>query len=565
MKTKQPKIKTNRINNLFEHRKFCALLCGCLLAAALPPFYQFWAVFVAFSGALWLCAKANSKKNLAGIGYWFGFGYFAAGFYWIGNALLIDPSTTGWLYPLVLLLNGAFFGLFTILPFLATAAGRNIVSKLFWFAAVWFLATEWLRSFILTGFPWNPVSSVLAFRPALLQTLAYTGTYGLSMIVIIAAALPVLWLLKPSRKRLLWPILSVSLFALMWEYGTFVLAQADHLPDGQSVMVRLIQPSIPQNLKWDRQAVEANFQDYINLSISRDNHHIDFVIWGETASPFDLTADASHRQQIRFAVPKHGFLITGMPRRQLDFDGFVPYNSLAVLNKKGQVLNLYDKSHLVPFGEYIPLRKYLPKWIRPLANNIGQFGSGEQFKTITVDGYPEFAPLICYEIIFSDDVIRKENKPQWIIVLTNDGWYGQSAGPYQHLVAAQMRAVEEGITVIRSANSGISAVITPYGQIPAKIGLGKRGIKDVAVKLDLARPTPFGQYGNAIPLSMAAALILLAWLISLLQKACEHHQNAKEQQITSKPKNAHRPKITLKKAKNNRKAKITLDKPHKKG
>ena len=500
-------------------RKTTALLCGVLLALALPPFFQFWAVFVAFSGAIWLCVQAgDNKKNLTAIGYWFGFGFFACGFYWIGNALLVDAAATGFLYPVVLLLNGAFFGLFTILPFWATAAGKNTLSKLLWFTAVWFLSTEWLRSFLLTGFPWNPISSVLAFRPALLQTLAFIGTYGLSMVVIFFAALPVFWLIKPTKKRLILPIIAVGFFGILWEYGTYIIAGADHFPDGESVMVRLVQPNIPQTLKWNKQVADANFQDYINLSLAKDNHHIDFVLWGETASPFDLTADNAHRQRIRAAVPRHGYLITGLLRRQFEFDKFVPYNSLAVLNKKGQVLNLYDKSHLVPFGEYIPWRNYFPQWVRPLTNNVAEFGRGEQFKTITIDGYPEFAPLICYEVIFSDDVVRKVNKPQWMIVLTNDGWYGNSAGPHQHLVAAQMRAVEEGMTVVRSANSGISAVITPYGQIPAKIGLGKRGIKDAAVKLNLAHDTLFGQYGNAIPLGMAAAMIFLAWLISQVER-----------------------------------------------
>lgn len=530
------KIVQKIVNVAGSWRKTTALLCGVLSALALPPFFQFWAIFVAFSGTIWLCVQADgNKKNLAAIGYWFGFGYFACGFYWIGNALLVDAAATGFLYPLVLLLNGAFFGLFTILPFWATAAGKNTLSKLLWFTAVWFLSTEWLRSFLLTGFPWNPISSVLAFRPALLQTLAFIGTYGLSMAVIFFAALPVFWLIKPTKKRLIWPLVAVGFFGVLWEYGTYVIAGTDHLPDGESVMVRLVQPSIPQSLKWDKAAVEANFQDYINLSRSKDNHHIDIVLWGETASPFDLTADEEHRQKISAAIPRHGYLITGLLRRQFEFDRFVPYNSLAVINKRAQVLNLYDKSHLVPFGEYIPWRDYFPQWVRPLANNVAEFGRGEQFKTITIDGYPEFAPLICYEVIFSDDVVRKENKPQWMIVLTNDGWYGNSAGPYQHLVAAQMRAVEEGMTVVRSANSGISAVITPYGQIPVKIGLGKRGVKDAAVKLSLAHETLFGQYGNAIPLGMAAVMMCLAWLISTVERFRERRK-AKSAPAGVKPK-----------------------------
>ncbi len=501
---------------LLRQRKILALFSGTLLAAALPPYYQFWAVLVAFSTALWLCVKADGMLNLAGIGYWFGFGYFACGLAWIGNALLVDAAATGELYPVVLFLNGAVFGLFAIPPFMATHNGRNLAAKMLLFAAAWGLCTEWLRSFLFTGFPWNPISSVLAFRPALLQTLAWWGTYGLSMVVILVATLPVIWLLKPTQRRLSAIFAALLLFATLWEYGTFVLAQADHDPDGESVMVRLVQPSIPQSLKWNKDELDNNFKQYLLLSTVKANRHIDFVVWGETATPYDLTNNERQRTRIRQAIPVHGYLITGLLRYEYDYGKYVPYNSLAVINRKGQVLNLYDKSHLVPFGEYIPWREYLPEQVRPLANTVAEFGRGEQFKTITVDGYPEFAPLICYEVIFSDDVVRKIDKPKWMIVLTNDGWYGQSAGPYQHLVAAQMRAVEEGMTVVRSANSGISAVITPYGLMTAKIGLGKVGIKDVAVKLDLARYTPFGEYGNAIPLSMALGMIMLAWLLSRL-------------------------------------------------
>ncbi len=494
--------------------KILALFAGGILALGLPPFYQFWTVPVAFSLAIWLCMQTQSAKHLAAIGYWFGFGYFAGGFCWIGNALLIDVAKTGFLYPLVLFLNGAFFGLFTILPFMITRRGRNLAAKMALFASMWFFCTEWLRSFIFTGFPWNPISSVLAFRPALLQTLAWWGTYGLSMVVILAAMLPVMWLLKPSRKRLWWIAASLSVFGVLWEYGAFVLAHIDQETSGEEIMVRLVQPNIPQSLKWSRAAAENNFKDYIDLSSEKDNHHIDFTFWGETASPFDLTHDAAHRGKLWRAVPKHGYLITGLLRYEMTPESYVPYNSLAVINRKTQVLNLYDKAHLVPFGEYIPFRKYLPDWVHPLTNTIAEFGQGRQFKTITLDGYPEFAPLICYEVIFSDDVVRKGDKPQWAVVLTNDGWYGMSAGPYQHLVAAQMRAVEEGMTVVRSANSGISAVITPYGEVPAKIALGERGVEDVAVKLSLAHRTLFGEYGNGVPILMAFGLMLAAWLIN---------------------------------------------------
>lgn len=509
------------VSKLLIHRKTLALVMGVLLAAALPPFNQLWALYVSFSVALFLCCQTNSLKKLAAQGYFFGFGYFAAGFYWIGNALLVDPLKTGWLYPIVLFLNGAFFGIFTIPPFMMSKLGKNTLTKILLFAATWCLITEWFRGFILTGFPWNPISSVVSFSPAMLQTLAIWGTYGLSLVLIILAAWPVFWILSPSKKTAFVAALALLATDLLWEYGLYVLVNRPRVQDGNSIMVRLVQPSIPQSLKWDRQAAEDNLQQYIELSNNLDNRYIDFIVWGETASPFDLTYDEEHQRKIARIVPKNGFLISGFLRYEAGASAseFVPYNSLAVMNKQGDILDTYDKSHLVPFGEYIPFRRYLPDWVRPVSNNVAEFGRGEQYKTIKAGEYPEFAPLICYEIIFSDQVIRKENKPKWMVVLTNDGWYGNSAGPYQHLAAAQMRAVEEGISVVRSANSGISAVISPYGIITASIPLGVSAALDTMVKPDSARETLFGKYGNLIPIGMSLMLMLIALLFSVRKRS----------------------------------------------
>ena len=502
---------------IMKYPKTAACVLGAILAAALPPFYQLWALFLAFSGLMLLIAGTGRLRKLAAIGYWFGFGYFAVGFYWIGNALLVDMVKTGWLYPLVLLLNGAFFGLFTIIPAAATKYGRNLAAKMLLFAAFWCLSVEWLRSFILTGFPWNPISSVLTFSPTMLQILSVLGTYGTSLILVLIAMLPAVWLVNPTKLRSI--SLPAALLALLgiWQFGEYTLDKRVYVPEGHSIIVRLVQPSIPQTLKWDKTVLEENLQKYVDLSREKDNSYISFTVWGETAYPYDLLYDEVHKRKLATAVPPYGYLITGFLRRVDDGYNYTPYNSFGVINKQGELVGWYDKSHLVPFGEYIPLRQYLPEWVRPVANVVAEFGRGEKFKTLQVGNYPEFAPLICYEVIFSDEIIKKGDKrPAWAVVLTNDGWYGMSAGPYQHLAAAQMRAVEEGISIVRSANSGISAVIDPYGEIIARIPLGESGSKDALVKPEESHLTVFGKYGNRIALTMSGALIALALLISLL-------------------------------------------------
>ncbi len=515
----QQKIKiaiSKTVNKFVEHCNVSALFLGVLLATALPPFYQFWTVFAAFSGALFLCLQHNSAKRLSIIGYLFGCGFFAGGFYWIGNALLVDAAKTGGFYPLVMLLIGTFFGVFTIIPFAATKYGRTAFDKVLIFAALWGVVTEWVRSFILTGFPWNPISSTLAFSPTMLQTLGWWGTYGLSVVVVLTGALPVVFAQKQSLKNL-WSVgASLLILLVLWGYGTITLKQdkkeiADNLP-----LVRLVQPSIPQALKWENGTLEDNFRKYIDLSLEKQNKAIDFVIWGETAIPFDLDYDLFHHSLVQKAVPENGYLISGNVRWEFNGRRYVPYNSLTVINNNGQIEDMYDKSHLVPFGEYMPLRRYLPDWVRPVANVVAEFGRGEPLKTIAVGKYPEFAPIICYEVIFSGKVARRENKPKWMVVVTNDGWYGQSSGPYQHLVAAQMRAIEEGFAVVRSACSGISAIITPYGVITDTIPLDVTGFVDGYVRVDLAHKTLFGSFGNVLPLLLCGLLLLAVGVRKML-------------------------------------------------
>lgn len=502
------------INRSARCYKMWALFWGTLVVAALPPFYCWWLIAPCFGGLIWLCNGSYGWRHLAAIGYWFGFGYFAAGFYWIGNALLVDVAKTGWLYLPVLLINGAFFGIFTILPTVATKFGSTLAEKILCLVIGWGIGAEWVRGFFLTGFPWNPLSSMLSFSAVWLQSLAIFGTYGLSMILLLMAALPAVWILQPQKRNLWAPLVSLLMLGMLWGYGEYRLA--DYRKYGndmvafaegeRQIQVRLVQPSIPQSLKWNRETRENNFAQYLALSTQTDNRHIDFTVWGETASPFDFNYDTVHARQVRAAVPPQGYLISGMLRYEMSGADYVLYNSLAVINKDGQVVAGYDKTHLVPFGEYIPFRAYLPQWVRPIANTVAEFGRGIKYQTIAVEGHPEFAPLICYEIIFSDEVVSKERKPKWLVVLTNDGWYGQSAGPYQHLAAAQMRAVEEGISIVRSANSGISAVINPYGIITQSIGLDERDFVDATVNPNLSQDTLFGKYGNRM---MGFVVVLL--------------------------------------------------------
>lgn len=490
--------------NLRRKYKTTAFAAGIVSALAFAPLYVIPALFLGLATVFYLTDNAQSAKQAAGIGYSYGFGFFMAGFYWIGNALLVDIAAFGWLYPITLFLCGGFFGLFMILPFVFWYRQSRNWKKVLAFAAVWVLM-EWLRSFVLTGFPWNLLGTVLSFHPAFIQTAALWGTYGLSFLVLLSAGS-----LYISGRQKQWRVWLVNLlaFGLLWGYGVNRLAHYDR--QESDILVRLVQPSIPQEMKWDKNKLESNFQEYIAMSRRQSLDNVDFVVWGETATPFDLDYYPDYRQALRDAVPPQGYLITGLVRFDIRQGVYQPFNSMYVLDKNGQRAAYYDKSHLVPFGEYIPLREYLPEWIRPVTNNIAAFGTGEKYKNIEVGNYPAFGALICYEIIFPGEVVHRTAPPSWLVVLTNDGWYGRSAGPYQHLAATQMRAVEEGITIVRSANSGISAVINPVGEIIARIDLYEKNTTDTYLPLNLKLSTPYSRYGNNIIISIM--LMILAFL-----------------------------------------------------
>lgn len=489
-----------------KHRKTFLLLAGALASLGFPPVYALPLFALTLILALYMCDEAKNYMAAAKIGYWFGFGFFCAGFYWIGNALLVDISTFGWLYPIALLSFGAFFGLFFIPPFCAWYyfKNTNIWSQILAFASVMVLS-EYLRSFLLTGFSWNMLGTMLAFSDIFIQTASLIGTYGLSFLLILFV-LSFSALLKKHYRSSAGVIL--MLLILMTAFGTFHIKSYNHsLSD---LTVRLVQPSIPQSMKWEEDVLEDNLMDYINLTRTDGLNEVDFVLWGETATAFNPTQSLYYQMLIQKAVPQNGYLLTGLLR--YDQESEAMYNSLSVIDDKGDTLAFYDKHHLVPFGEYIPLRSWLPKWVQPVAAGLEDLSRGQKYKTIKVSGLPPFGALICYEVIFPDNVLNRKNKPAFLVIVSNDGWYGKSFGPYQHLVSAKMRAVEEGITVVRAANNGISAVINPLGQTVGRLGLNKRGILDVRLPQTLSVHTLYASIGDkTVQLMMLAILCFLIW------------------------------------------------------
>ncbi len=491
---------------LQKYKKLCAFIFGGLSVLAFAPRFWVWFAFIGFSLLMYLSVNTSSKKDLFKIGYAFGFAHFAFGFSWVGNALLIDAAKFGWLYPITFLASGAFFGLFFAVPVMLSGLGKTNVQKWLMFCSS-FVLLEWVRSFIFTGFPWNLVGYTLAFSDELIQTASVGGTYLLSLIGIMAYSIFGI----VNKKNVVTVIVAVmAIFAIMWGGGCWRIKGYDI--EESDVVVRLVQPSIPQTMKWSREVREQNFVEHISLSGKGNGKIPDLIVWGETASPFILDRDEFHRNMLKPLLAKGSYLVTGMITYEQKEDRFIPYNSMVVFNNNADPVGYYHKSHLVPFGEYIPFREYLPDFIKPVANAIGEFGQGKGPSVMRFDGLPSLGGIVCYEAIFPNEVIDKDNKPDVLINVTNDGWYGNSAGPYQHWVATKLRTVESGIEIVRVANNGISGVINFLGQEKNSLALNEKNFLDVNLDKNPEIKTIYTQVGNLLIVSFCLILLFFGFI-----------------------------------------------------
>jgi len=485
-------------------RLLLAGLLGVVAAAALPPVYAVPLLVPAFCGALWLLEGAAGGRQAAITGWAFGTGYFSAGLYWVGIAFLVDAERFGWAMPFAVGGLAAGLALFPALGFWLThlAArrwGLTGIARLFAFAGAWLLG-EGLRAWLLTGFPWNLLGTVWAFDPAPMQPAALGGVWLLSLITVLAAGAPAA-LTAASRRPRLQAAVALLLLALPlagWGLGAWRLAEAPALGSDAvaGARLRLVQPSIPQALKWRADQRQAHLRLLAELSLSPGGAAPTVIVWPETAVPYLLAAEPRLRQELARLVPPGGYLITGAPRVDPANPEGEIWNSLHALDDSGAVVATYDKAHLVPFGEYTPLRSLLG--LAKLTVGTRDFSAGPGPKTLELPGLPGFSPMICYEVIFPGAVKVPAPAPRWLLNLTNDAWFGDSSGPYQHFAAARLRAVEEGLPLVRAANNGISAVVDSYGRVVDQLSLNDRGIIDAELPVAAPQQTLYSYAGNLL-------------------------------------------------------------------
>jgi apolipoprotein N-acyltransferase len=495
-----------------EHPRLAALVLGALAALTLPPFHLY-PLLLAFAGLLDLLRHTERRIDAFVLGWCFGFAHFLLGLYWIGIAFFTDAERFGaFAVPAVLLLC-AYLALYPALAAWLTVLyrWRSPVASALVLALAW-TAGEVVRGILFGGFPWNLIGYAFAQSTAISQLAALTGIHGLSLLAVALGALPAAWL-DPNERAPWRPLAAGAVILLaIWAGGALRLADAAAEP-AAGVHLRLVQGNIAQEEKWRSEGRARAFERHIALSAAGDGP-VSHVIWPESAAPYPLDQDAIARGMIAEVVPPGGFLLTGGERFDLSSEPPLAWNALFVIDGTGALVARYDKRDLVPFGEFLPLRGLLSRiGLEKLTHGSIDFQPGPGRQTITLPGLPPVSPLICYEAIFPGSVVDPGARPAWLLNVTNDAWFGRSSGPYQHLAMARTRAIEEGLPLVRSANTGISAVVDPWGRTEARLGLGETGVLDAALPRPLPQATPFARTGPVIVLVPACALALCALIL----------------------------------------------------
>ena len=522
-------------------RVLLTVFAGAICIFALPP-YNFPLVgFIGFPLLVWLLdgAVADPTRSLIGrlrpsfaTGWLFGFGYFVAGLWWLGAAMMVDAAEFAVFIPFAVLvlpaICGVYFGLATLL---ARLVWSDSAWRIFALAASLALF-EFLRATLFTGFPWNEIGVMAAPLPLMMQTASLFGVHGLTLIAVIVFSSPAVLLDRAGRG----PVLAIVAALLVFHLGFGAWRMLAHpTVFVAGVNVRVVQPNIAQTEKWDEDEANDIFKRHIDLTAMRaapgdivgrtpptsapahapatgtasDGSPLaspappatqTLVIWPETSFPFILTHRPDAIQTIADTLEPGETLIAGAARVEgVDEADARYYNSVYVIDDQGQIITARDKTHLVPFGEYLPYQNILEKiGLRQIARAMpGGFSPGTSREKVELEGVPSFLPLICYEIIFPGeiDVGTPATRPGFLVNDTNDAWYGDTPGPYQHLRLAELSSVAFGLPLVRSANTGISVVLDAYGRQIGGLALDSTGTIETGLP-QAAANTLFARLGN---------------------------------------------------------------------
>jgi apolipoprotein N-acyltransferase len=497
-------------------RALLALASGAAAALSMPSTGLWPVLFVAVPIVL-LLLEALPQRSFAIsflLGWLFGLGYFIVALQWIGFAFFVDAATYLWMMPFAVAGLAAAMAFYWGLAALAVnAADFRGLRLVLGFAAILALA-EWLRGRLFTGFPWAAPGLAADGMGAVAQTAALVGMTGLTLLIVLWAGLPLAFIARRQRIAAAGLLL---LLPLAWGLGHLRLSSAAN-SDVPHVRLRIVQPNIGQEAKWRQENARTIFDTLLALSsqatpenpqgIASRTH----VIWPESAVPFLVDEGGAVSRELRQLLGGRTVLVTGALRRGLEkiepADRTPAHNSIIVFNGEAEVAARYDKWRLVPGGEFLPFARVLePLGFRKVITIPGTFTAGPGPLTFDIPGVPPVAMSICYEAVFPHDFVDARRRPAWLLNVTNDGWFGNSTGPWQHLAQARLRTIEQGLPMVRAANTGVSAVIDPYGRIRAALDLGRRGVLDAALPLALPA-TVYNRFGD-IPFTILFCLTLI--------------------------------------------------------
>jgi len=486
-----------------------AVLAGAAMTLGQPPVSQPWALLLALPVLVWLIDSAPGPRAAALAGWGAGFGYFVTGLYWIGHAFLVDAEKFAWLMPFAVTLLPAFLGLFWAAAF---AFSRRIWPHGRWWRVVALAASltlvEYARSHMLTGFPWGLPGYVWVETPVM-QAAAWAGPFGLTFLTLALTPLVLIGIVECRRTA---SLVALAGFAALWATGEARLrAPAD---DGAGPVLRpvlrIVQPNAAQALKWQPDHAADFYARLLAATAAPPDPALGppaAVLWPETAVTFLPAYRPQRRAEIAAAAGGAPVILGALHAVRRD-GGEQWFNALMAILPDGSLGPIYKKHHLVPFGEYLPYEGVLG------LIGLNQLASGSAFtpgpgpQVLEVPGLPPFSPLICYEMIFPDAVVPADRRPGWILQITNDAWFGSFGGPQQHLAQARIRAIEQGLPVVRVANTGISAAIDAHGRVRARIALQTDGYRDIRLPAALP-PTLYARHGDVPAMSLVVLVFFL--------------------------------------------------------
>ncbi len=505
-------------------RQAISFAAGAASVLSQPPFFLFFVLWITLPVLVWLIDGAIDSAHSGTIrrlipafvtGWWFGFGYFLAGLWWIGSAFFVEADRFGILLPFAILGLPAILSLFWgVGAALAQIFWRDGWQRIFALAAGIGLA-EWLRGILFTGFPWNEIGQALTAGEIMMQSVVLFGSNGLNVLAVIIFAAPaVLAPADDGRRSFGLPIVAVAMIGALALFG-FVRLSGAPLEFEPDTKIRIVQPAIAQSDKWRPENRDRIVRTHLELSQPAGRPKLDantVLVWPEMALPFVLAEAPDALAQIGKLLPEGATLVTGAARAEnLPGEPRRIFNSIMIVADDGTLEAGYDKVHLVPFGEYLPFQAILESMgLRQLSNWKSAFADGTRRRLLTLAAAPPFAPLICYEIIFANEIVSDDVRPGFLLNVTNDAWFGRTPGPYQHFHIARLRALEQGLPLVRAANTGISALTDAYGRIIVQAGLFERVSLDS--QLPVALPSrPFATYNRFVFLLLLLICVFAAF------------------------------------------------------